>query len=209
MSALEYILDRFKLDTSGDMPVGWNGSRWHELISIFKNVGFKIGVEVGVEKGMYSKRMASLIPDVKLYCIDPWVSYGYYTSRRSNTSQKRMEEKYNEAVWRLAPFNCEIIRGYSHDVVHNFEDNSLDFVFIDANHGYEYALQDMVIWTEKVRVGGIVSGHDYFNDEKCPARCSVKDALDDFVRENEIMPWFVMGRQKYTTWFFVKEEELP
>lgn len=45
-----------------------------------------------------------------------------------------------------------------------FEDGSLDAVFIDADHRYEYVLKDIQTWLPKVKPGGIISGHDI--DEK-------------------------------------------
>jgi predicted O-methyltransferase YrrM len=48
------------------------------------------------------------------------------------------------------------------EAVKDFKDESLDFVFIDGNHQYSYVLEDITEWSKKVRSGGIVSGHDYF-----------------------------------------------
>ena len=47
------------------------------------------------------------------------------------------------------------------DAVKDFKDESLDFVYIDANHGYESTKEDIREWSKKVKKGGIVSGHDY------------------------------------------------
>lgn len=42
-----------------------------------------------------------------------------------------------------------------------FENDSLDFVFIDAEHNYESVMHDMLHWYPKVKVGGYIGGHDY------------------------------------------------
>ena len=57
--------------------------------------------------------------------------------------------------------NIEVIQGNSTDVVHNFPDESLDCVYIDADHEYPNVLADIRAWAPKVRKGGIISGHDY------------------------------------------------
>lgn len=41
-----------------------------------------------------------------------------------------------------------------------FPDKSLDLVFIDGNHGYSYAKQDILAWLPKIKPGGIICGHD-------------------------------------------------
>ena len=42
-----------------------------------------------------------------------------------------------------------------------FKDESLDAVFIDADHSYEAVKMDIQNWMPKVRKGGILAGHDY------------------------------------------------
>lgn len=47
------------------------------------------------------------------------------------------------------------------DVVKQFKDESLDFVYIDGNHSFQHVVNDLCEWEKKVKVGGIVAGHDY------------------------------------------------
>ena len=42
-----------------------------------------------------------------------------------------------------------------------FADNSLAFVYLDANHYYEYVKQDLEAFYPKVMVGGMLAGHDF------------------------------------------------
>ena len=68
------------------------------------------------------------------------------------------------------------------DAVKDFADKSLDFVFIDGHHGYDYIKEDIREWSKKVRKGGIVSGHDYY---LTPAgNMGVMDAVDEYVKEH-------------------------
>jgi predicted O-methyltransferase YrrM len=49
----------------------------------------------------------------------------------------------------------------TNEAVHLFKDESLDGVFIDADHSYEAVKLDIQNWMPKVRKGGILAGHDY------------------------------------------------
>ena len=43
-----------------------------------------------------------------------------------------------------------------------FDDGELDLVFIDADHSYEAVKRDIQTWVKKLKVGGILCGHDYW-----------------------------------------------
>lgn len=134
-----------------------------ELAKHFAELGFKKGAEIGVFKGYYSQVLCENIPSLKLYCIDLVI-------------QKLTKDK-------LSPFNCELIEKSSMDAVKDFEDESLDFVFIDANHYYENVKNDIEEWTKKVRKGGIVSGHDYYVF-KYSKNDGVIKAVDEYIAEH-------------------------
>ena len=56
-----------------------------------------------------------------------------------------------------------------------YEDESLDFVNIDANHDYEYIYEDVIAWYPKVKIGKIIAGHDIQFD-------GVSKALNELLR---------------------------
>ena len=76
-----------------------------------------------------------------------------------------------------------------------------DAIYIDANHTYEAAKQDIELWYPKVRKGGMICGHDYLpkhlfenrNDKDIPIYFSdsgvyagmfgVNGAVDEFTEE--------------------------
>ena len=118
-----------------------------ELAKYFNRLGFKTGAEVGVYSGAYSETLCKNIPNLMLYCIDPW---------------QKLESAYQEAVRKLAPYNATFIRKPSLDAVKDFKKKSLDFVYIDGNHAYSYVRDDLEAWVPKVRKGGVVAGHDYY-----------------------------------------------
>ena len=54
----------------------------------------------------------------------------------------------------------------------NFEDGTVDFAFIDANHDEAHVEADALAWLPKIKTGGMLSGHDYGEP------CGVKAAVD-------------------------------
>jgi hypothetical protein len=50
------------------------------------------------------------------------------------------------------------------EAVKLYDDRSLDFVFIDAAHDYDNVKKDIIAWKPKVKLGGILAGHDYNKD---------------------------------------------
>lgn len=56
-----------------------------------------------------------------------------------------------------------------------YDDESLDFVFIDAAHDYENVKNDISLWYPKVKEGGVLAGHDYHSNQP-----GVIQAVDEF-----------------------------
>lgn len=142
-----------------------------DLAKYFSELGFTLGVEVGVNRGAFSKILCEVNPNLKLYCVDPWDLLG----RGKNDLRIK---RYAEAQEYLAGYNASFIKKFSMDAVKDFQNESLDFVYIDANHDFDNVIRDIVEWTPKIRKGGIVSGHDY---DSVPG-CGVRDAVDVYAR---------------------------
>ncbi len=56
------------------------------------------------------------------------------------------------------------IIGESAAMSKKYEDKSLDFAFIDADHAYECVKNDINAWLPKIKDDGIIAGHDYHRD---------------------------------------------
>ena len=127
-----------------------------ELAKYFTELGLKIGAEVGVLQGSYSRALCRYNPELKLYSIDAWGLLDKKEGMRAFHLKM-----YKRAKRKLSFHTATLIREPSTEAVKRFGNGSLDFVYIDANHSYPAVLEDITIWTPKVRSGGIVSGHDY------------------------------------------------
>lgn len=110
-----------------------------------------IWVEVGVYWGRsFSFGMVEALnrgKKIDFVAVDafPWTD----TYRNFTTHMRPLEGKYRVLV------------GDSAQTADKFEDKSVDFVFLDADHSYNSIRRDIEAWLPKVRPGGILAGHDY------------------------------------------------
>jgi hypothetical protein len=74
----------------------------------------------------------------------------------------------------------EFHRGFSTDVLNQFADDSLDWVYIDGNHLYDYVKKDIALSFRKTKKGGFVTGDDYMDGGWWDG--GVKKAVDEFAK---------------------------
>jgi len=199
MDAVKFILDRYNIDTSKPLPYVLPFSRWGDFVRNLRKFGYKTGVEVGVDRGLMSKAICMANPGVKLYCVDPWITYDEYGDIRD---QNQIEANELKARERLAEFDVTIIKKASMEAVKYFAPNSVDFVWIDGNHAFDWVMEDIIYWSRIVRPGGIVAGHDY--GTKYPY-WGVIQAVNAYVDYNKIDPWFIFNTDKSPGWFWIKK----
>ena len=72
----------------------------------------------------------------------------------------------------------EIIEKSSLEAVKTFQDNSLDLVFLDADHRYLKVIDDLNAWWPKVKPGGIFCGHDCEMILHAPSAHTLEDNPD-------------------------------
>lgn len=165
----------------------------HDLAVLFAHREYTRGVEVGVADGRYSLILCESIPRLELGCVDPWDTYSL-NSRGGG--QKQQHGNYELAKERLAPYNATLIRKLSMEAVLDFEDESLDFVYLDANHDFDFIMSDLIEWTPKVRQGGVVAGHDYYHFtnsgviEAVDAYAAAHSITFEITREREPSFWW-------------------
>lgn len=179
------------------------------LAQWFADFGFRVGAEVGVEQGVYSEILCKANPDLKLYSIDAWEAFKGY---REHVSQEKLDGFMAATVQRLSPYGVEIIKGYSVPTAKLFVDESLDFVYLDADHTYDAVYADIEAWLPKVRPGGIIAGHDFVRRSNMPQQ-KVIEAVEDYTKEHGITKWHVLGRKetingelrdKSRSWLWIK-----
>jgi len=150
------------------------------LAKVMNDMGLKKAVEIGCRYGESAILWKTNIPDLDLTCIDPYRAY-------HRVSQERQDLIYAGACKNAEEHGFKIIRKASLDAVDQFEDGSLDFVNIDGDHTFDAAVQDIIKWAAKVRIGGLILVHDY-----CAFGMSgVIPAVDAYTNCHWIDPWYV------------------
>jgi predicted O-methyltransferase YrrM len=136
-------------------------------------------VEVGVYSGASCAFLARLLLErgakFELYAVDLWDN----VNKETDYERQVGTPIWNEFIDRLRQQGLfetvRILKEESAKAASHFEDGSVDFVFIDANHSYEHVKADIEAWRPKMREGGLLSGHDYGEP------CGVKQAVDELL----------------------------
>lgn len=207
-NTLEFLKSKYGHKMNGQNPITIEDfSRWEQLPELIRDLGFTVGAEIGVEVGHFSERLCTRIPGLKLFGIDAWKAELHHNIH----DQAEVDRRKKRAENRLFPYGVRLINKESTEAVKDFALGSLDFVFIDANHNFDYVMQDIILWTKTVHPGGLVIGHDYDETDNHGALYGIIPAVQAYVRAHNINPWFVTGvvkrpgaRPTVPCWMFVK-----
>jgi predicted O-methyltransferase YrrM len=152
-------------------------------------------IEIGSWKGRSAVYMAVEIinSDKKITfdCIDHW--NGSWEHLQGGPAYDPITDitdgLYNEFLNNIKPVNHIInpIRMSSVEASNLYENESLDFVFIDAGHEYEDVKNDIITWLPKIKKGGILAGHDFNNDSPGVVR-AVKEILPN-AKHTSLICW--------------------
>lgn len=164
--------------------LGENWFNYHELYSeiVSAAVDDSHFVEVGSWKGMSSAYMAVEIINsgkkIKFDCVDIWE----YMDIQQDIPQGKYENLYETFLKNISPVKDIIspIKSISWEAASLYEDESLDFIFIDAAHDYESVKKDLSAWYPKLKSTGTIAGHDYLTSKN-----GVKRAVDEFFEKVE------------------------
>lgn len=202
MDTLNYIVSKYKLDPSGKLPIEIPDIGRNGLAQLFGELKFEVGAEIGVLEGEYSEILCRANPQAVLYSIDPWTPHYGYTDF---TKKETFAKAYQKAKTRLSAYNNHIIKKFSLDAVKDFADESLDFVYIDGDHNFQNCTNDIVEWSKKVKIGGIISGHDYIKHKK-PTNIHVYEVVNGLTQAYDIRPWFLLAAKSLINGVIQAEE---
>lgn len=138
------------------------------------------GIEIGVFKGEFSKEILSKWGGT-LYLVDVWRPLGEEYEDASNHILHL--DAYAETMQNIKGFEDRgiMIRANSKFASEMFGDNSLDFIYIDANHAYDFVVEDISLWFPKLKKGGILAGHDYIDIDWYSDTVNLPNGKDKYI----------------------------
>jgi hypothetical protein len=121
-----------------------------------------IGAEIGVFRGDFAVIMAQC-PLAALHLIDPWIKYKEYerdACMNNSNHEENLRETQRKLAQDIARGRVIIHRGFSADIAVQTM-FMLDWFYLDAFHIYPEVIQDLRLWSKRLKPGGFIMGHDY------------------------------------------------
>jgi predicted O-methyltransferase YrrM len=138
------------------------------------DAGGKVFVEIGSWLGKSARIIASTIPDdAKVYCVDTWKGTKDEPIHRKDPRLPYIYDIFLSNI-KLAGLAHKVIpvRMSSLEAAKVFN-KKIDFLYVDADHTYEAAYEDVMNWYPKLSKNGVLCGDDWSWEK---VKCAVVDA---------------------------------
>ncbi|MGL5011661.1 MAG: class I SAM-dependent methyltransferase [Paracoccaceae bacterium] len=150
-----------------------------------------IGAEIGVFWAHFAEVLAADFEPARLYLVDPWhklhgevypnwgryTNFGNLTTRETLLQARALEKQY--------PGIVKVKVDYGTAFLASLPDHHLDWVYLDAHHGFAEVTRDLQAIWPKLKPGGVIMGDDYFTDP-ASQHAGVKQAVDAFAVEHQL-----------------------
>ncbi|GFH53262.1 O-methyltransferase [Chaetoceros tenuissimus] len=189
----------------------------NELPQLLEDFKFKTGIEIGVQEGKFSKIVLDTWKSCEKYhLVDVWAQQKNYKDQ-ANVDDAAQDKLFRTTKENLKEYEekVQIHRMFSTEAAKSFENESIDFIYVDARHDYCGAKEDLEYYWPILKPGGIMAGHDYNENSEIGSQdwglcgdgsrneLAVKGAVNEFFlpkgltisvtyyRERNFMSWFV------------------
>jgi len=167
---------------------------WFDFDTIYREANDRFNDALFCEVGSFQGRSACYFAEYikesrknnKLICVDLWPTREELITKADLGAGQSVEKDHiRDLPKSILEVFCDHmdsagVRDYIYPVRQDsskaasiFPDEYFSMVFIDAGHGYDMVMKDLVAWYPKVKKGGIFAGHDYHSPE-------VSKAVRDF-----------------------------
>lgn len=160
----------------------------HDRIEFLKKLktfltSWVTSVEIGCYKGDFSEQLFSTIDHHRLYLVDAFAVGGKRYGKELNNLQTAYSDEtiFKDVTDRFSGTEViKVYKGYSFDVVKKFFPHVFDLIYHDASHLYEDLKRDLNDWLPKLKLNGLMCGHDYIDHPDF----GVIQAVDEFCAEH-------------------------
>jgi predicted O-methyltransferase YrrM len=139
---------------------------YNEMVESAK--GGETFVEVGAWFGKSTNHLATKIKesgkDIKFTSVDTWKGTDDEELHQNIVGAFNGDIFYEFIDNTVLSDNYgtfDTIKDTSHNAANQFQNGSIDFIMLDAGHSYDSLMEDVKVWYNKVKPGGIISGDDY------------------------------------------------
>ena len=112
-------------------------------------------IEVGVWEGAYSKEIIQKLEPKIFIGVDPYEFREDYADTPDPdifNEQNKLDDLFLRTQERLNGMGANLIRSTGVNAAKLFGDSSLDFVYIDGDHSYDFVSKDIKAWWQKLEV---------------------------------------------------------
>ena len=157
--------------------------RYNVLSDLILKHKFTSMIEIGVGNGQTADFILNRYGCKDfIYCgVDPYVEYDD-SDINSKTNRIVLNRLMMQRVLKRHKEYFVLHKNYSDEVSGFFKDSSIDLVFVDGNHTYDWVTSDITSFWSKIKINGILAFHDYDRVKMFPG---VKKAVDEFIRRNK------------------------
>lgn len=145
------------------------------------------GVEVGCAFGGHARQILSKWEGKRLFMVDPWLlqDASVYREKIDNVPY---DGWFMDCLRVCKDFSgrASLIRDFSVEAAKLFGPRVFDFVYIDGNHSAEAVTDDANAWFPKIRSGGVIAFHDFYDDTNPPHFCQVKSAITAWAKSKNL-----------------------
>ena len=154
------------------------GARYETITHWVNDRGWKKGAELGIFDGRTHLYLLANCPGLELIGVDVWDLPGFRegpsksgekcfcdwcnetrAARRAETVAQMRKRVIRETA--IYKGRSVILQMTTAEAAGQVEDASLDFVFVDGDHSTEGVSADVTNWRPKLKVGGMMIGHDW------------------------------------------------
>jgi len=165
----------------------------------------KVGtiVEVGVGSCVHALSMYDTLKPKSMYLVDPFFVPDNWPEHEKAYANAECQLNLHKTVSFVKDYKNMFFVNLESHMAPNLVPDGLDVVYIDAIHDFFNVTRDIQNWYPKIRIGGILCGHDYYHPEVKRAVHKCLPEFDTLTEYNSENPFNAQA----SDWWIVKDKD--